>query len=105
VVASTKWERLQRADRGCPAAKGYVQHGTSLKANLYVQQSTDLGLFRLTVLWILNSSVYNGLPVRTTAPCPTPAEWFKELGSRGCSRCGGVKAGAELLRKRRRAGS
>lgn len=58
-----------------------MQHGTSLKANLYVQQSTDLGLLRLTVMWITNSSVYNGLLVRTTTPCPTPVEGFKEPGA------------------------
>lgn len=31
---------------------------------LYMEYNTGLGLFRLTVMVIINSSMYSGLPVR-----------------------------------------
>ena len=50
---------------------GCAQHNTSLKATPHVQhgtaqRGTGLGLPQLAVMWITNSSMYNGLLVRIT---------------------------------------
>lgn len=70
AVPGTTWSCLQ-ALLPCaawvhPAAKGFVQHDTSLKAKLYIQHSTGLGLVELTVIWMTNSLMYNGFPVSIT---------------------------------------
>lgn len=54
----SKWELptgsvLQLAGYAYPVPKRYSEHNTGLKAKMYVQHSTGLGLLRLTVMWIM----------------------------------------------------
>ena len=66
-------------------SKGFVQHHTGLKARLFLQRraaqhSTGLGILRVTVMWITNSLMYNGLSVRIT----TRSHWKHNLFPSAC---------------------